>query len=339
MFLADGVVAGVCRRFDCSGSHPLVEPHLVAKFERRDPPATARSRQSAGQNQAGGENMTNHLAASSAELNPIPAALIPSAQELWQRYHQQQAEPDVENALIVKYLPLVSSAVARLAMTLPDHVDRDDLQSVGLIGLLQALRNFDPTCGTSFETYARMRVRGAMLDELRRMDWAPRSVHEKARKIQAVLLQLEQQLGKTPTDAQMAKALKMSVAEYVELLNEVKPAAFVCLDAVNAPDENDGGSLHEVIGNDSAENPVEQTSQHELKQVIFERLKELPAIQRKVLALYYLEDMHLREIAEAFGLTESRICQIHAQAILAIRAYVQRLESGLVKQATTLSHP
>jgi RNA polymerase sigma factor FliA len=339
VFLADRVVAGMRRRVVARGAHALVEPHLVAKFERRHSPAAARGRQSARQNQAGGENMRNHLAASSAELNPIPAALIPSAQELWQRYHQQKVEPDVENALVVKYLPLVSSAVARLAMTLPDHVDRDDLQSVGLIGLLQALRNFDPTCGTSFETYARMRVRGAMLDELRRMDWAPRSVHEKARKIQSAMSQLEQELGKTPTDAQMAKALKISVPEYVGMINEVKPAAFVCLDAVNAADESDGGSLHEVIGNEAAENPVEQTSQHELKQVIFERLKELPSIQRKVLALYYLEDMHLREIAEAFGLTESRICQIHAQAILAIRAYVQRLESGLVKRTATLSRP
>jgi RNA polymerase sigma factor FliA len=339
VFLADGFVASMRRRAVARGSHALVESHLVAKFERRHSPASARGGQSARQNQAGGENMTNHLAASSAELNPIPAALIPSAQELWQRYHQQKVEPDVENALVVKYLPLVSSAVARLAMTLPDHVDRDDLQSVGLIGLLQALRNFDPTCGTSFETYARMRVRGAMLDELRRMDWAPRSVHEKARKIQAALLQLEQQLGKTPTDAQMAKALKISVADYVSLLNEVKPAAFVCLDALNSTDENDGGSLYEIIGNEAAENPVEETSQHELKKVIFARLKELPPIQQKVLALYYIEDMHLREIAEAFGLTESRICQIHAQAILAIRAYVQRLESGLVKRTATVSQP
>ncbi len=278
--------------------------------------------------------MTNSLV-TSLKPEALPAALIPSAQELWQRYHQP-ADPDIENALVVKYLPLVAAAVARLAMTLPDHVDRDDLQSVGLVGLLHALRNFDPTCGTSFETYARMRVRGAMLDELRRMDWIPRAIHEKARKIQATQIELEQELGKTPTDAQMAKALKLSGPQYIELLNEVKPAAFVCLDAVNSSDESDGGNLYEVIGNAAAEDPVEQTSQHELKRVIFERLKELPPIQRKVLALYYLEDMHLREIAEAFGLTESRICQIHAQAILAIRAYVQRLESGRVQRNATL---
>jgi len=277
-----------------------------------------------------------------AILNEPPEACVvtatpsPNAQELWQRYHQQ-VDTDTENALIEKYLPLVSSVVARLAMTLPDHVDHDDLYSVGLIGLLQALRNFNPACGASFETYARMRVRGAMLDELRRMDWVPRGVHEKARKIQNVMLQLEQELGEAPSEAQMAKALKLSVADYARLLNEVRPAAFVCLDAVNPSEEGDGGSLYEVIVNPGAECPLEQTSQLELKRVIFERLKELPEMQRKVLGLYYAEDMHLHEIAEVFGLTESRICQIHAQAILAIRAHLQRLEAGMATRPATVN--
>jgi RNA polymerase sigma factor FliA len=261
-------------------------------------------------------------------------ARSPNAQELWQLYHQRD-DANAENALVEKYLPLVSSAVARLAMTLPEHVDQDDLYSAGLLGLLQALRNFDPASGASFETYARTRVRGAMLDELRRMDWVPRSVHEKARKIQSAMAQLEQKLGHAPTEAQMAKALNLSVQEYAQLLNDVRPAAFICLDAVNSSEDGDGGNLYEVIANTIEESPVEQASQHELKRVIFNRLKELPEIQRKVLALYYAEDLHLREIAEVFGLTESRICQIHSQAILGIRAYVQRFETGLVQRPAT----
>jgi RNA polymerase sigma factor for flagellar operon FliA len=269
-----------------------------------------------------------------SEATVVAAPRCPTAQELWQRYHQR-VDADTENALIEKYLPLVSSAAARLAMTLPEHVDQDDLYSAGLIGLLQALRNFDPTCGASFETYARMRVRGAMLDELRRMDWVPRAVHEKARKIQNAMSQLEQKLGRAPTEAQMARVLNLSVPEYAQLLNEVRPAAFVCLDAVNSSEDGDGGSLYEVIADAVEESPVQQASQQELKRVIFERLKELPEIQRKVLALYYAEDLHLREIAEVFGLTESRICQIHSQAILGIRAHVQRLEAGLVKRPAT----
>jgi len=266
---------------------------------------------------------------------PVPAGLL--AQELWQRYHQQKpdAKSDTENALVQKYLPLVSAVVNRLAMTLPEHVDHDDLYSVGLIGLLQALRNYNPACGTSFETYARVRIRGAMLDELRRMDWVPRTIHEKARRIKQVLGELEQKLGKTPTEVQMAKAMNLPLKEYQELLDEVRPAAFVCLDAVNTSEDGDSGPLYEVIADQAHDGPLENVSNNELKQVIFERLKELPEMQRKVLALYYLEDMHLREIAEVFKLTESRICQIHAQAILSIRSYLQRFESGLSRRATT----
>jgi RNA polymerase sigma factor for flagellar operon FliA len=256
-----------------------------------------------------------------------------TAQDLWKRYHQQ-ADTHTENDLVQQYLPLVSSILGRLAMTLPDHVDHDDLRSAGLVGLLQALRNYDPGSGNSFETYARVRVRGAMLDELRRMDWVPRTVHEKARKIQQTMAVLEQQLGHSPTEAQVAKAMGLSATDYAKLLDEVRPAAFVCLDAVSSCENGDTGSLYEVVADTTEEGPAEQASQHELKHVVLERLKELPEIQRKVLALYYGEDLHLREIAEVFGLTESRICQIHSQAILAIRSYVQRFESGMARSVT-----
>ena len=276
------------------------------------------------------------MSSCTAELLDQPVTTVPSptAQELWKHYHKQ-ADAPTENALVEKYLPLVASVMGRLAMTLPDHVDHDDLYSVGLIGLLQALRHYDPTCGTSFETYARVRVRGSMLDELRRMDWVPRTIHEQARKIKNTMAQLEQQLGQAPTEAQMAKALDLSVTEYGELLNKVRPASFVCLDAVPTSEDGDAGELHEVIADTTESGPMEQVSQRELKKVIFERLKELPEMQRKVLALYYVEDMHLREIAETFGLTESRICQIHSQAILSVRAYMQRYEAGTAQRPVT----
>ena len=138
-------------------------------------------------------------AAESIETPPFTVLPAPTAQELWQRYHQRtESDMETENALVEKYLPLVAAVMGRLAMTLPDHVDHDDLYSVGLVGLLQALRHYDPTCGTSFETYARVRIRGSMLDELRRMDWVPRTIHEKARKIKDIMSQLEQKLGSAP---------------------------------------------------------------------------------------------------------------------------------------------
>lgn len=251
----------------------------------------------------------------------------PTAQELWHRYHREGGSP-AENALVERYLPLVRSALGRLAMTLPEHVDQDDLNSAGLIGLLQAMRNYDPACGNSFETYARLRVRGAMLDELRRMDWVPRTVHEKARRIQDTISQVEQRLGRVPNDSEVAKALNISAAEYSDLLAEIRPATFICLDATCTQEGGDASSLCEVIADPASDGPLEQASRNELKLIILERLRELPDTQRKVLALYYGEDLHLREIAELLGLTESRICQIHSQAILAIRAYVQRLEAG-----------
>jgi RNA polymerase sigma factor for flagellar operon FliA len=270
----------------------------------------------------------------SSETEVVATVVPPTAQELWKHYHKQ-ADISTENALVERYLPLVISVLGRLSMTLPEHVSHDDLHSAGLVGLLQALRNYDPTCGSSFETYARVRVRGAMLDELRRMDWVPRTIHEKARKIQDAMGRLEQELGRTPAEAQVAKALGLSLNEYNELLDEVRPASFVCLDSVGSSEDGDTGSFYEVIADMSEENPVEQVSQRELKQVVFKCLKEMPEIQRKVLALYYAEDLHLREIAVVFGLTESRICQIHSQAILAIRAYVQRYEAGLIRRSPT----
>ncbi|HZR19036.1 MAG TPA: FliA/WhiG family RNA polymerase sigma factor [Verrucomicrobiae bacterium] len=250
----------------------------------------------------------------------------PSAQELWQHYHKNGDSPS-ENALVEKYLPLVRAAVGRLAMTLPEHVDQDDLNSAGLLGLLQALRNYDPASGTSFETYARLRIRGSMLDELRRMDWVPRTVHEKARKLQDMIGQVEQRLGRIPSDAEIAKALNISMSEYSDLLAEIRPATFVCLDATCSIEGADASSVCDVIADPASDGPVEQASRNELKNIILQRLKELPDTQRKVLALYYGQDLHLREIAELLGLTESRICQIHSQAILAIRSYLRRLES------------
>jgi RNA polymerase sigma factor for flagellar operon FliA len=267
----------------------------------------------------------------SPELHTVAATPAPTAQTLWQRYHQR-AEVSAENDLVEQYLPLVACIMGRLAMTLPEHVSHDDLYSAGLVGLLQALRNYDPTCGSSFETYARVRIRGAMLDELRHMDWVPRSVHEKARKIQNTMAGLEQKLGCAATEAQMARALGVSVPQYNELLDQIRPATFVCLNSATYSEDGETDSLYEAVEDMSEQTPLEHVSQRELKRVILERIKELPEIQRKVLALYYGEDLHLREIAEAFGLTESRICQIHAQAILSIRAYVQRFESGLVGQ-------
>ena len=211
-------------------------------------------------------------------------------------------------------------------MTLPPHVDGEDLYSAGLGGLLSAIRQYDPTAGTAFETYARLRIRGAVLDELRRMDWVPRSIHTKARKVQRVMQEIEQRRGRMATDQEMAKALKISVAEYHECLEEIRPATFVCLDAAFNNEHDDSVSQYDSLADPRQESPMDGTFRRELARLLTERLQQLPDMQRKVLALYYFEDMRLREIAEAFGLTESRICQIHAQGITAIKSYLQKFD-------------
>ncbi len=255
-----------------------------------------------------------------------------------QRYGQTKPGSTAESEMVKKYLPLVKTIVGRIAMTLPPHVDGQDLYSAGLVGLLNAVRNYDAQSRTSFEAYARLRIRGSIFDELRRMDWVPRSIHTKARKVQAVMQELEQKSGRVPSETEMAQALKVSVGEYQQLLDEIRPATFVCLDSVHATEGDEGPSHYESIPDQSQESPADGASRHELTRLIAQRLEQLPEMQRKVLALYYFEGLRLREIAAAFGLTESRICQIHAQAILTIKAYLNRFESD-TPSSTLLANP
>src|SRR3954465_511745 len=155
---------------------------------------------------------------------PAEVARQNKSKEFSKRYKKVRPGNSAEAQIVEEYLPLVKTVVGRLAMGLPPHVDIEDLYSSGLVGLLNAVRNFDPKGGSSFESYARVRIRGAVFDELRRLDWVPRSVHDKARKVQTIMQRLEQQNGSIPTNAQMAKALDMTLPQYEELLTEIRPA-------------------------------------------------------------------------------------------------------------------
>lgn len=275
------------------------------------------------------------MATPASTLSP-PTPPKVGGKNLSQFYNRVAPGSTAEDDLVQQHLTLVRQVVGRLAMSMPSHVDQDDLYSSGLVGLLNAVRNFDPQGGSSFESYARVRIRGAIFDELRRLDWVPRSVHDKARKVQAVMQQLEQAQGQPPSDEEMAKALKLSVAEYHELIEEIRPATFVCLDASPVSDDDDE-SRHDRIADESQPDPLDCTARREVAAIIAQRIKQLPEMQRKVLALYYFEDLRLREIAEAFGVTESRICQIHSQAILAIRSFLKQQEEAEAKQQKTLT--
>jgi RNA polymerase sigma factor FliA len=262
------------------------------------------------------------------ELDPATVENRPTSRVLRQKYKQAAPGSAAEGERVREHLPLVKTIVGRVAMTLPSHVDLEDLYSSGLVGLLNAVRHYDPSCGTAFETYARLRIRGAIFDELRRLDWVPRSVHAKARKVQNTMQELEQKHGHVPSETEVAKALNLPLPDYQQLLDEIRPATFVCLDVAQNPDNEDGPSNYESVADSSQENPVEGASKRELTRLIADRLEELPEMQRKVLALYYFEGLRLREIAEAYHLTESRICQIHAQAILSIKSYLKKFDAS-----------
>jgi len=273
---------------------------------------------------------------SSTALEVIPSVAEDTRnnqRELWRLYSKSGHGSAIENNIVEQYLPLVKAVVGRLAMTLPTHVNSDDLYSAGLVGLLNAVRRFDLKSGSSFEHYARVRIRGAVFDELRRLDWVPRSVHDKAKKVEHVMQELAQRNGNLPTDGEMARALNLSLDAYEELLEEIRPASYVCLDSVHGNEGENGGASYDFIADDSQTEPWEGTARREMSSIIEDRLQQLPEMQRKVLALYYFEDLRLREIAAAFGVTESRICQIHSQAILAIKALLKKQDPDAFNHA------
>ena len=228
-----------------------------------------------------------------------------------------------EKELLERYLPLIRNVVDRLKLTLPAHVDADDLYSVGVTGLIAAVRRYNPEQQHTFAGYATMRIRGAVLDELRRLDWFPRRARAKARKIKTAITELEQRFGRAPTDDEIRAHLGLTAKEYDHWMVEVRPISFVAIDDINENDEGGaGGSRHDTIPDEQAVPVQNKIENEELGQLVAQKIQELPDIQRRVLAMYYHENMRLAEIAAVFNLTESRICQIHSRAIIGLRAQI-----------------
>jgi RNA polymerase sigma factor for flagellar operon FliA len=257
--------------------------------------------------------------------------------ELWRKYQMTGPGDSAEEELVKKYLHLVKTVVGKIAINLPSHVDMDDLQSAGMIGLLNAVRHYKPEVGSPFEAYARLRIRGEVLDELRRMDWVPRSVHVKARKVQAAMAQLEQKAGGMPPDEAMAANLQISVSEYRKWLMEIRPTTFVTLDTISGTDGDDESGERHAVADDTNIPPSVSVSQRELARLIAERIQQLPGLYKKVLALYYYEDLRVKEIAEVCGFSESHICQVHSKAILAIKSHIEAQEARRMQHRNRLA--
>jgi RNA polymerase sigma factor FliA len=260
-------------------------------------------------------------------MNAAPVLEVaPQAASAWRVYQGTSGSLD-EKDLIERFLPLVRNVVDRIKLNLPPHVDADDLYSVGVTGLIAAVKKYDPAQGHTFAAYATMRIRGSILDELRRMDWCPRRARAKARKLKEAIIEVEQRLGRAATEEEVRTHLGLSAKEYAKWMEEAKPVCFVNIDATTDHEDSDGASLHELIADESDVSVRDRMEKDELMKLVAQRIEELPDIPKKILSMYYFENMRLAEIATVFSLTESRICQIHAQTVLGLRAYIQRVRN------------
>jgi RNA polymerase sigma factor for flagellar operon FliA len=224
------------------------------------------------------------------------------------------------NALVEAHLPQVKFIAERMAAKLPPSVDRDDLIGAGVLGLLDAVDKFDPARGVQFKTYAEMRVRGAMLDSLRLLDWAPRSMRHRAREIEAAYHRIEQERGRAAEEGEVAEALGLSVLEFQTLLGELRGLTLLGLEG----DDDDDEFPVPQIPDDPERGPLALYERTESRDRLIGAIDRLPERERQVVALYYLEELTMKEIGSVLGVTESRVSQLHTQAILRLRAGLNR---------------
>src|SRR3954469_25716025 len=246
--------------------------------------------------------------------------------ELWGRY-KEQGDERARERLVVAYSPLVKFIAGRMASGLPSHVEEADLISYGLLGLIGAIQRFNLDREIKFETFAVARVKGAIIDELRSLDWVPRSVRARARDLEKAHAELEAQLQRAPTDEEMAAKLKMEVEEFNSALLEIANSSVLALDDLwtFADPEGGGGqiSVLDTIHDPNAVDPETEAQASEVKDRLADAIESLPERERLVVALYYYENLTLREIGEVLGVTESRVSQLHTKAVLALRSRFQ----------------
>ncbi|MDA8267820.1 MAG: RNA polymerase sigma factor WhiG [Actinomycetota bacterium] len=255
--------------------------------------------------------------------------------QLWDRY-KSTGDADIRQQLIVLYSPLVKYVAGRVAVGLPQHVDGADLVSYGIIGLIDAIDRYDTTRAVKFETYAIPRIRGAIIDELRAIDWVPRSVRAKARAVEQAYSSLEATLLRTPSDAEVATEMGVSEHDLHDVLRQISFVGVAALDEVFmvGGDRTERTTLGDTIA-DSTAGPVALFEDKEAKEILSQAIAKLGDRERTVLSLYYYENLTLAEIGEILGVTESRVCQIHTKAVLQLRSRLsdRRGEAGAPEDA------
>jgi RNA polymerase sigma factor FliA len=245
--------------------------------------------------------------------------------DLWRRYKDENDQAARER-LVVAYSPMVKFVAGRLGAGLPSHVDDADLISYGLLGLIGAIERFEPERGIKFETFAMTRIRGAIIDELRSLDWVPRSVRSRAREIEAAQSKLEHELQRAPTEAELAAKLNMTEEELQSALLEIANSSVYALDELWTVSDSSGDqvSLLDTIADEGAADPQEALDSSEIKDLLTEAIGSLPEREQLVVALYYYENLTLREIGEVLGVTESRVSQLHTKAVMRLKSRLQQ---------------
>lgn len=228
----------------------------------------------------------------------------------------------LKEEVILEHTPLVRYIVNRIAVRLPSHIDLDDLQSTGVIGLMDAIDKYDPEKNCKFKTYAEFRIKGAILDQLRALDWVPRSVRQRSRKLESAYGELEQELGRAATEEEVAEAMGLDMDKFHTLVNQVRGISMINLEEVRGTnaDGESAGTFSDVIEDVNSENPFDSIKLLENKSLISDTIASMPEKERLVVSLYYYEDLNMKEIGNVLGITESRVCQIHTKAVQRLRS-------------------
>jgi RNA polymerase sigma factor for flagellar operon FliA len=241
-----------------------------------------------------------------------------SIQDLWTQF-KDTGDAKAREGLILHYSPLVKFVAGRMGVGLPRNVEQADLVSYGIFGLIDAIDKFDLERGFKFETYAVNRIKGAILDELRALDWVPRSVRARAREIQRSLAEMEHSLKRTVTDEELAAHMNMPVETLQDQLAEISTLGLVALDELLNTSERDSASVGDLLPDPRAADPVAEFETDETRRALAESINRLNERDRLVVTLYYYEGLTLAEIGDVLGVTESRVCQIHTKSVMSLR--------------------
>ena len=257
-------------------------------------------------------------------------------ERLWQQYIDGRSA-DVRRTLIESYAPLARYVVDRLNLRPGAALEYDDLLSQAVVGLIDAVDRFDPTRGIKFETYAYYRIRGAVMDMLRELDWLPRSIRQREAQLSLAYAALESRLGRPPTDAELARHLGLTIDQLDTLAQEVALQTMQSLDETVASHAWDTATVGDVVADPSAPSPEDELERQAEREMIARAIEDLPDAERTVVTLYYYEGLTLKEIGQVMGVTESRACQVHGKAMLRLRARVQALLKPPAEKARIMS--